>query len=88
MTATAYFQRRRRLLARVRSADRRFFTCKAMFFWAKRAGMKLHFIQLGKPIQNAFVESFNGKFPQYCLDLYWFASLEDAHLTIESWRAH
>jgi putative transposase len=63
-------------------------TCKAMFFWAKRAGVKLHFIQPGKPTQNAFVESFNGKFREYCLDLNWFASLEDARLTIESWRVH
>ena len=38
------------------------FTSKAMFFWAKRAKVKLHFIQSGKPTQNAFVESFNGKF--------------------------
>lgn len=40
-----------------------------MFFWAKRIGVKLHFIQPGKPTQNAFVESFNGKFREYCLDL-------------------
>ena len=45
------------------------FTSKAMFFWAKRTGVKLHFIQLGKPTQNAFVESFNGKFREYCLNL-------------------
>ena len=40
--------------------------------------MKLHFIQPGKPTQNAFVESFNGKFREYCLDLNWFTSIEDA----------
>jgi putative transposase len=45
------------------------FTSKAMYFWAKRAGVKLHFIQPGKPTQNAFVESFNGKLREYCLDL-------------------
>ena len=64
------------------------FTCKAMFFWAKRTGVKLHFIQPGKPTQNAFVESFNGKFREYCLDLNWFASLEDARSTIDTWRSH
>jgi putative transposase len=64
------------------------FTSKAMFFWAKHAGVKLHFIQPGKPTQNAFVESFNGKFRDYCLNLNWFASLEDARETIDSWRDH
>lgn len=48
-------------------------TCKAMFFWAGERGVKLHFIQPGKPTQNAFVEGFNGKFREYCLDLNWFA---------------
>jgi len=42
----------------------------------------------GKPTQNAFVESFNGKFRERCLDLNWFASLEDARSTIEHWRKH
>jgi putative transposase len=64
------------------------FTSKALFFWARRAGVKLHFIQPGKPTQNAFVESFNGKFRDYCMDLNWFASLEDARSTIEAWRVH
>ena len=64
------------------------FTSKAMFFWAKKTGVKLHFIQPGKPTQNAFVESFNGKFRAYCLDLNWFASIEDARSTIQDWRTH
>lgn len=63
-------------------------TCKAMFFWARRTAVKLHFIQPGKPTQNAFIESFNGKFREYCLNLNWFASLEDARSIIERWRAH
>jgi putative transposase len=64
------------------------FTSKAMFFWAKHQGVKLHFIQPGKPTQNAFVESFNGKFRANCLDLHWFARLEDARFTIEQRRQH
>ena len=64
------------------------FTSKAMFLWSKRTGVKLHFIQPGKPTQNAFVESFNGKFREYCLDLNWFTTLEDARSTIEQWRRH
>jgi putative transposase len=63
-------------------------TSKPMFLWAQRRGVKLHFIQPGKPTQNAFVESFNGKFREYCLDLNWFTSLEDARLRIERWREH
>ena len=63
-------------------------TSKAMFLWSQRVGVKLHFIQPGKPTQNSFVESFNGKFREYCLDLNWFTSLEDARLRIERWRMH
>lgn len=63
-------------------------TSKAMFLWSQRAGVKLHFIQPGKPTQNSFVESFNGKFREYCLDLHWFTSLEDARERIERWRMH
>ena len=64
------------------------FTCKAMFFWSKKTGTKLHFIQPGKPTQNAFVESFNGKFREYCLDMHWFASITDARSIIDDWRSH
>ena len=64
------------------------FTSKAMFFWSQQTDTKLSFIQPGKPTQNAFVESFNGKFRDYCLDLHWFASFEDARSTIDTWREH
>ena len=64
------------------------FTSKAIFFWAKKTGTRLHFIQPGKPTQNAFVESFNGKFRNYCFNLHWFASLVDARPIIESWHRH
>ena len=64
------------------------FTCKAMFFWTQGTGVRLHFIQSGKPTQNAFVESFNGKFRGYWLDLHWFGSLTDARAAIERWRIH
>ena len=64
------------------------FTSKAMFFWSQKSGVKLHFIKPGKPTQNAFVESFNGKFREYCLDLHWFAGIDDARSTITNWRQH
>jgi putative transposase len=63
-------------------------TSKAMFFWSKERGIKLQFNQPGKPTQNPFVESFNGKFREYCLNLHWFRSLEEAKHEIDTWRKH
>ncbi len=63
-------------------------TSKAMFFWSQRSSVKLHFIQPGKPTQNAFVESFNGKFREYCLNQHCFVSLEDARSKIKDWLHH
>jgi len=64
------------------------FTSKALFFWSRDTGVKLHFIQPGKPTQNAFVESFNGKFRDQCLNLHWFRSMDEARHMIEDWRVH
>ena len=63
-------------------------TSKAMFFWSRETGVKLNFIQPGKPTQNAFVESFNGKFRDNCLNQYWFRSLTAARNIIDRWRKH
>ena len=63
-------------------------TSKAMFPWSERAGVGLQFIDSGKPMQNAFVESFNARFRDTCLNEYWFTSLADARQSIESWRQH
>lgn len=63
------------------------FTSRAFLSWAERRGIDLRFIQPGKPTQNAFVESFNGKFREECLDTHWFTTLEDARREIEIWRA-
>ena len=60
------------------------FTSKARYCWAKRSVVKLYFIQPGKPTQNVCVESFNGKFTAYCLDLNGFAGIEDAKSTIDT----
>ena len=54
--------------------------------WACRHGVRLHFIEPGKPIQNAFCESFNGKFRDECLDEHWFTRLQEAKDIIEAWR--
>lgn len=64
------------------------FTSKAMFLWAKKTGVSLNFIQPGKPTQNAFVESFNGKFRDGCLNQNWFSDLIEARCVIAEWQAH
>lgn len=64
------------------------FTSKAMFFWQQESNAKLGFIQPGKPTQNAFVESLNGKFRNECLNQYWFRTLEEAIQRIDHWRHH
>ena len=62
------------------------FTSRVLDAWAYRRDVELHFIEPGKPTQNAFVESFNGKFRDECLNDHWFTSLADARVTIENWR--
>lgn len=62
------------------------FTGKAMDQWAHSNGVELQFIQPGKPIQNAFIESFNGKFRASCLNFNSFKDLPDARAVIEAWR--
>lgn len=64
------------------------FTCKAMFFWQQQSGVKLGFIQPGKPTQNAFIESLNGKFRNECLNQNWFKSIEQAEDEVNKWRKH
>ena len=63
-------------------------TGKAMFFWSQETRVKLHFIQPGKPTQNAFVDSFNGRFRDGCLNQQWFHDLADARRIIDEWREH
>ena len=54
------------------------FTSPALDQWAYQAAVELHFIQPGKPVQNTFIESFNGKFRDEGLNASWFVSLADA----------
>ena len=63
-------------------------TSKAMFFWSQQHGVKLNFIQPGKPTQNAFVESFNARLRDSCLNQHWFKSMREARQIIEAWRLH
>ena len=48
--------------------------------------IKLDFIRPGKPIENCFVERFNGKFRDECLNQHWLVSLSEARRVIEAWR--
>ena len=62
------------------------FAGKALDEWAYRRGVKLNFIRPGKPVENAFVESFNGRLRDECLNINWFMSIKHAREVIESWR--
>ncbi len=59
-----------------------------MFFWSKEWQVKSGFNQPGKPTQNAFVESLNGKFRNECLNQHWFRTIEEAKVEIDQWREH
>jgi putative transposase len=62
------------------------FISKTLDAWAYRNGVQLEFSRPGKPTDNAFAESFNGRFRDECLDQHWFASLEEVRQTVEAWR--
>ena len=62
------------------------FRGRALAAWSEERGVRLEFIQPGKPAQNAFAESFNGRLRDECLNANWFTSLSDARRKIEDWR--
>lgn len=62
------------------------FSSQALDAWAYARGIALQFIEPGKPVQNAVVESFHGRLRDECLNQHWFTSLDDARRTIETWR--
>jgi putative transposase len=62
------------------------FSGSALDAWAHERGVKIAFIRPGKPVENAYIESFNGKFRDECLNEHWFVSLRDAQEKIERWR--
>jgi putative transposase len=62
------------------------FVSKALDRWAYASGVTLDFSRPGKPTDNAFVESFNGRLRDECLNAHWFLSLADAKAKIEAWR--
>jgi putative transposase len=62
------------------------FCGRALVTWAHDRGITLRLIEPGKPTQNAFIESFNGRFRDKCLNEHWFTSLSHAQALIEAWR--
>jgi putative transposase len=62
------------------------FTSRVVDQWAYQNQVALHFIERGKPTQNALIESFNGKFRDECLNQNWFVDLRHARKVIEEWR--
>lgn len=61
-------------------------TSRVLEQWAHRQAVALHFIDPGKPVQNAFCESFHGRLRDECLNEHWFLGLEDARRIVEAWR--
>jgi putative transposase len=59
---------------------------KALDAWAYRHGVRLDFITPGRPVENACIASFNGKFRDECLHQHWFLSLPDARFHMEHYR--
>jgi putative transposase len=62
------------------------FTSRAFIAWTQRHGIRHLLIQPGKPMQNGYIESFNGKFRDECLNDHWFTSLQQAREVIANWR--
>ncbi|HEV7991135.1 MAG TPA: integrase core domain-containing protein [Gemmatimonadaceae bacterium] len=59
---------------------------EALDAWAHQQGVQLQCSRPGKPVDNTFIEAFNGRLRDECLNQHWFRSLADARRTIEQWR--
>ncbi len=70
----------------IRTDNGKEFCGRPMLLWAHLRGVKLFLIEPGKPNQNAYIESFNGRFRGECLNEHWFTSLPHAKVVIEAWR--
>jgi putative transposase len=59
-----------------------------VFFWCEETNVKPHFIQPDKSTRVGFVESFNARLRDNCLNQYWFRDLRETTQLIEQWRIH
>jgi putative transposase len=62
------------------------FTSHVVDLWAYQNGVRIDFSRPGKPTDNAYVESFNGRLRDECLNTHWFESLDDARAKLEAWK--
>lgn len=72
--------------AAVRTDNGPEFTSRAFMGWANSHGVRHILIEPGRPMQNGYIESFNGKFRDECLNEHWFETLPQARITIAEWR--
>ena len=70
----------------IRTDNGKEFCSRALLTWAHARGVQLFLIEPGKPNQNAYIESFNGRFRDECLNEHWFTSLRHAKVIIDTWR--
>lgn len=70
----------------IRTDNGKEFTGRAMLTWAHEKQVALRLIEPGKPNQNAYIESFNGRLRDECLNEHWFVNLDHARKVIETWR--
>lgn len=70
----------------IRTDNGKEFCGRSMLTWAHARSLRLFLIQPGKPNQNAYIESFNGRLRDECLNEHWFVSLAHARAVIEAWR--
>ena len=75
-------------LQRIQSDNGPEFTSRAYLAWALERRIELLHIRPGKPIENAYIESFNGRLREECLNVSWFRNLFDARRQIAAWRKH
>lgn len=69
----------------IRTDNGKEFCGRAMLSWAHQRGVRQYLIQPGKPNQNTYIESFNGRFQDECLNEHWFTSLPHTKVVIEQW---
>ena len=62
------------------------FISKALDQWTHERGILQHFNRPGKPVENAYIESFNGRVRDECLNLHWFQTLPQARLIVAAWH--